>query len=221
MAKLREQLEAFWASLLQRVDAPTSQAFCDSVRTLADRQVEQQALRAGDVAPGFSLRDQEGRVVTLAERIAERPVVLMFVRGGWCPFCTLTLRAYEDALPAIRAAGGDLLALSPQPLHACCATAEQEMLSYPLLHDKDNGVADKYGVTYELDERIRPFYLRLGHDLPRLNGTGNWRVPLPASFIIERDGTIALAHVQPYLERRLEPEQALVTLRELGRKVLV
>lgn len=151
----------------------------------------------------------------LYDRLALGPLVLLFVRGGWCPFCTLTLRAYQAALPAMQAAGADLLAITPQPAGTCSAVAERDLLAFPVLSDQGNAVAGLYGVAYELAPALRALYSRLGHDLPRLNGTGDWRVPLPATFIVNTDRTIARADVQPVAHRRLEPAEVLRTLESL------
>lgn len=173
------------------------------------------ALRPGDEAPDFRLPDQHGAPVRLSERLAIGPVVVLFHRGGWCPFCTLTLRAWQDALPTLHEAGGDLLALSPQQVHACSEAAERDLLAFPVLSDPGCAVADRYGVGYEQPESLRPLYLRLGHDLPRLNGAPSWRIPLPATFVIAPDGRIALAHVKPETWDRLEPDAAITAVRAM------
>ncbi len=142
----------------------------------------------------------------MADRLAHGPVVLLFFRGGWCPFCTLTLRAYQAALPAIQAEGGDLLAITPQLAGPCSAVAERDLLAFPVLSDLGNAVAQRYGVAYTLPAALQAIYRRLGHDLPRLNGTGNWRVPLPATFIVAPTGSLLHTHVEPVAHRRLEPD---------------
>ena len=191
-----------WLARLPVVERDAILAAAEDLRAgAADRN----AIRQGDLAPDFNLRDQHGRAVRLSDHLAQGPVALLFVRGGWCPFCTLTLRAYQDALPAIHAAGADLLGLTPQPADTCSDLAERDLLAFPMLSDSGNAVADSYGVAYELAPALRNVYRRLGHDLPRLNRTGDWRVPLPATFLIGTDGRVVHAHVEPVAHRRLEP----------------
>ncbi len=172
---------------------------------------------AGERAPDFALPDQHGTIVRLADPLALGPVVLLFVRGGWYPFCTLTLRAYQAYLPEIHEAGGDLIAITPQPAATCCYMAERDLLAFQTLSDHDNQVARRYGIAYELDPALRPMYLRLGHDLPRLNATGNWIVPLPATFVIGQDGSVALAHVEAGAHQRLDPSEAVAALAAVRR----
>lgn len=214
-ALLAERLRGFHRAMLQRMDPADVEALRRAEDAIGASGVPGRALGVGQTAPDFTLPDQHGATVRLADRLALGPVVVVFYRGGWCPFCTLTLRAWQDALPGLHDAGGDLLAVSPEPARCCGDTAERDLLAYPLLSDRGNRVAESYGVAYEHPEVIRPLYLRLGHDLPRVNGTGDWRVPLPASFVVGRDGRVALSHAGATPWDRLEPAAAVELVRRL------
>ena len=212
---LSEQLQRFYEGMRNRM-AP---ADLEALR-LADQQTAAaDSVRAmpqpGDIAPPFSLLDQNGVTVSLADRLASGPVVLLFVRGGWCPFCTLSLRAWQEALPRLHDAGGDLLVVSPQRVDVCGMVAERDLLAYSMLSDPGGAVSNRYGIMTELPEIIRPLYLRLGHDLPRINGTGDWRLPLSSTFVIARNGRIALAHAGQTQRHRLEPNAAVEAVRSL------
>lgn len=202
---LTQRLEAFRSGWLARLPPSERDAILAAAEDLRAGGADRHALRQGDLAPDFAVADQHGRTVRLSDQLAYGPVVLLFVRGGWCPFCTLTLRAYQDALPAIHATGANLIGLTPEPADRCSGLAERELLAFPMLSDCGNAVADDYGVAYELAPTLRTVYRRLGHDLPRLNRTGNWRVPLPATFLIGTNGRVAHAHVEPVVHRRSEP----------------
>jgi peroxiredoxin len=173
----------------------------------------------GGIAPDFSLPDQCGEQVALHERLARGPVVLVFFRGAWCPYCTLTLRAWQEALPALRRVGGQILAVSPQPTQGCARMADRDMLDFRVLSDAGNQVARLYGVAYEMPEGLRPFYRKLGHDLPEINGTGDWVAPLPATFVIRPDGRVAHVHVGPLAHQRMEPREAIAMVREMSAPV--
>jgi peroxiredoxin len=124
------------------------------------------------------------------------------------------LRAYQDALPAIQAAGADLLGIGPQPFDSCCAVAERDLLAFSILSDAGNAVAEQFGVVHEIPPVIQALYLRLGHDLPRLNKTDDWRVPLPATFIIGRDGRVIKSHIASTNHARLEPSEVVRALED-------
>jgi peroxiredoxin len=211
---LAEQLAAFHAALLARMPPADAEAMRQSEHMLA--AAGRTMLRAGDAAPDFTLPDQHGRPVRLADRLALGPVVVLFTRGGWCPFCTMVLRAWADALAALQDAGGDLLAIAPQPVPACGSVAERDLLAYPVLSDRDGGVAAAYGVDWELPEAVRPLLLRLGHDLPALNGDGRWRAPLPAVFVVGGDGRVILAHADRTAARRLDPAAVIAAVAASG-----
>ncbi len=212
---LTKQLDAFRGGFIARLPLNERQMILDAAEDLRAGQTGREYPHAGDMAPEIALINQCNKPVSLSERLKFGPVVVLFVRGAWCPFCTLTLRAYQDAYPAIRAAGADLIAVTPQPGGSCSAMVERDLLSFSVLSDLGNQVADQYGVAYELAPALRRIYARLGHDLPKLNQTGDWRVPLPATFIIGSDGRVVKAHVEPTAHRRLEPEQVLTVLDRL------
>jgi len=218
---LAEQLSGFYQGMQSRM-APADLAALRSadLQMVADK-ADQAMLQPGKPAPGFSLVDQNGIRVSLADRLAVGPVVLLFIRGGWCPFCTLQLRAWQDALPRLHDAGGDLLTVSPQQADACSRCAERDLLAYSVLSDPGGNVADSYGVMVELPEIVRPLYLRLGHDLPRINGTGTWRLPVAATFVIApnfdvANGRIAMAHADLELPKRCDPDVAIQAVHRLA-----
>ena len=205
---LQPQLEAFRESFIRRLP-PAERACMDRVGPASGNGP---VLHAGDPAPRFILPDQHGAAVSLVDRLAMGPVMLLFVRGGWCPFCTLTLRAYQAWLPAIHDAGGEIFAITPQPAGPCCQMAERDLLAFQTLSDHGNRTAAAYGIASAIDPALRPMYLRLGHDLPEINATGDWGVPLPATFVINQAGLVTLAHVGTANHLRLEPAQAVAAL---------
>ncbi len=211
---LTQQLDAFRSGWLARLPAKERECILKAAEDLRAGSPDRKSIQRGDTAPDFALPNQHGRIVRLSDRLVHGPVVLVFARGGWCPFCTLTLRAYQAALPGIHAAGGDLLAITPQPADSCSAMAERDLLAFPVLSDAGNAVADSYGVAYELAPALQKIYRRLGHDLPRLNRTGDWRVPLPATFILGAGGRVLSAHVEPVAHRRLEPGAVIQVLQD-------
>lgn len=211
---LSEQLDRFHKGMVQRMCGRDVEALSGLDEELKRAGVGQDVLRPGDTAPEFSLPDQHGTSVRLADRLALGPVVLVFFRGGWCPFCALTLRAWQDALDELHDAGGDLLAVSPQPCSGCSQTAERDLLAFSVLSDRGCQVADSYRVAFDMPQSVRPLYARLGHDLPRINGT--WRLPLPASFVIGRDSRIALTHAAIASWQRLDPGDAIAAVRRVS-----
>lgn len=173
------------------------------------------ALKAGDQAPDFTLPDQTGQLVSLRGLLTRGPVVLTFFRGGWCPFCTLTLRALAAIRPKLRRQGAELVAISPETPSNAAATAERNGLQFPVLTDAGNQLAREYRLVWELDAKMRAVYEKLGHPLPKMNGNTEWTLPVPAGFVVAQDGRISYAHVHTRIDRRIEPQDALDAVRKL------
>ena len=214
MGSLSRQLDGFYAALLDRTDAQTADALRRTQATAA-RALALDARQVGEPAPDFTLSDQDGNAVTLSEQLARGPVVLTFFRGGWCPFCTIALRALNNVAASFRRSGACLIGISPQAPQGIRNLSESHALNFPLLSDHANAVARSYGLVWRLDAETQDIYRRLGHDIPRINGAPGWELPNPAGYVISRDGVIRHAIVDPRVTHRLEPAEALSAVRAL------
>src|SRR4051794_36818263 len=171
------------------------------------------ASAVGDAAPDSELPDARGGSVTLAGLRSDGPVVLVFYRGAWCPYCNLQLRAFQAALADIHAAGATLVAISPQTPDNSLTLAEQAELAFPVLSDVGNAVARRYGLVYALGADDRELHTGIGIDLSAFNDDDSWELPAPAAFVIDADGTIRYASVAGDYRWRVGPDEALAALR--------
>ena len=169
--------------------------------------------QVGDPAPDFTLADCQNRPVTLSDLLRAGPVVLSFFRGEWCPFCRIELDALIEARTAIAEAGAHLVMVSPQPPTALLLERTQAMPGLTVLHDPLNGVGLQYGLIFRMPDMLRRSLLDLGVDLTHLYGSDAWLLPIPATYVVRPNGTIALAHVDPDYTRRLDPEQLVQKVR--------
>jgi peroxiredoxin len=170
---------------------------------------------AGDVAPGFDLPNARGERVALAGLLARGPVVLSFYRGGWCPYCNIELKGLQQRLDEIQDAGGTLVAVSPELPDVSQDTIARNGLRFEVLSDLGNRVASEYGLDFVLDAELRPIYKAWGADVAARNGDESYRLPMPATFVIDANGTIAESFVDVDYTRRLEPDRIIAVLREL------
>jgi peroxiredoxin len=170
------------------------------------------ALKAGDKAPEFTLKDGDGNTVSSAELLAHGPLVVSFYRGVWCPYCNIELQALEASLPAIRKAGTNLVAISPQTAPNSRKSQRQNKLSFPILGDSGNNVAAAFGLRFKLPDYLIDLYKQLKNDLPAFNGDDSWTLPIPGRFVIGQDGIIRYADVNPDYTRRPEPDELLPAL---------
>ena len=164
-----------------------------------EQRAERSALKAGQTAPDFTLPGVDGKPAKLSVFLKKGPVVLTFYRGGWCPYCNAQLKSYQDALPAIQGAGATLVAVSPQLPDRSVMVAARHELAFPVLSDVGNKVAKSFGLTFVLEGEMASRYAFLAD----YNGAGPLELPLPATYVIGRDGKILFAFVQADYKQRL------------------
>ena len=171
------------------------------------------ALKAGDRAPDFTLDGPDGTPVSSADLLARGPLVVSFYRGVWCPYCNMELQALQAALADFRAAGADLVAISPQTRVNSRKAVRENGLEFPILSDPHNDVAAAFGLRFELPDYLVDLYQSLGNQLPSFNGDESWTLPMPGRFVIGSDGIITYAEVNPDYTRRPEPSDMLPAIR--------
>jgi peroxiredoxin len=166
------------------------------------------------MAPAFELKDHNGKLVSSAEMLSHGRLVLCFIRGRWCPFCVGQMEAMNAILPQIEQAQASLVAISPQTVQQSFFMADQHKLRFPLLGDAGNQVASQFGLVYRVPDDQQAVYRRAFVNLPFANGEESWELPIPATYILDRDGTILYASANPDYTERPEPANIL---RLLGR----
>lgn len=175
------------------------------------------ALKAGDKIPAFILADPEGKKVSSAALLAEGPLVISFYRGVWCPYCNMELQALQEIMPKFETLGASLVAISPQNPVNSRKSVRQNGLSFPILSDPHNDVAAAFGLRFQLPDYLAELYRSLKNELPAFNGDESWTLPMPARFVVDQDGTILYAEVNPDYTRRPEPNDMLPALRRAGK----
>ena len=174
------------------------------------------ALQPGGLAPDFILPGVDGRSVRLYTELERGPVVLVFYRGGWCPYCKIHLRGFQKTFADFQAAGAQVMVISPQLPDQSLITREKSKLAFPVLSDVGLNTARAFGVAFELPEALLNLYADFDHPLEHFNGMeGSKELPLPATFVIRADRTIAYVHAEADCTRRSEPLEVLNLVREL------
>lgn len=206
---LADQLADFKAGFKQRV-VPERVAMMEAATAdLRASRIEARALQVGARAPDVTLPDAMNRPVRLSDLWRRGPLVLVFYRGGWCPYCNLELRAWSEQLPSLSHMGSQLVAVSPQTPDNSLSTTQKNELAYPVLSDSELQASEAFGVAFELPPQLIELYGRVGNDLPVLNGNGRWVLPVPATYVIDRDGRVAFAHIEADYRERAEPKLVL------------
>jgi peroxiredoxin len=213
---LQDELDSFRAEFLKKAPPGRAELYDAKVEELRRTFPTQTILRESGAAPDFTLPDASGTPFTLSERLRNGPVVLIFYRGGWCPYCNIQLRAFQRSLDAIAAHGGQLAAISPQLPDGSLSTAESNKLGYAVLSDVGNKVARSFGLVYDLPQELRDALTANGKALPGLNGDESWELPLPSVYVIDTHRTIALARAELDYRDRVAPETVIEVLAKLG-----
>lgn len=174
------------------------------------------ALKAGGTAPDFILPDAHGEPVRLHSLLKDGPVVVVFYRGGWCPYCNLHLRGFQRRLQEFQALGARIVAISPQLPDNSLSTQEKNELAFHVLSDVGNKVARQFGIVLELSGELLKLYRLFGHALEDFNGeTGRKELPVPGTFLLDLKGVVRLAHVDVDYTRRLDPDNVIDFLKAL------
>ena len=212
---LKNEIEDLKAKCLPQVPDKIKESMRKAEENLRKLRLAERALGTGDIAVDFTLPNAKGEPVSSEALRKDGPVVLSFYRGSWCPYCNLELKALQDVHAEIRALGASLVAISPQLPDETMSTTENTHLEFEVLSDVNSEIADQYGLTFSLAEELRPIYKKWGADVATVNDDPDWKLPLPATYVIDQDGKIVNSFADEDYSKRLEPDEILDSLREL------
>src|SRR5262245_48925546 len=201
------------AGLLSQIGEDALSTYDRDAEAMGAGNLFEHAVGVGDRAPLFRLPDARGGEVALAELLEDGPVVLVFYRGAWCPYCNLQLAAFQNALADIRATGATLVAISPQTPDQSLTLAEQKQLEFAVLSDAGNAVASKYGLVFTQSEAVTSTSRRLGIELADVNGDDSNTLPAASTFVIGEDGVVRFASISGDFRWRVGSEEVLTALR--------
>ncbi len=170
------------------------------------------AIKAGDRAPHFQLKDQDGNDVSSAALLVKGPLVVTFYRGVWCPYCNIELQAINEVLPEIQAYGANVVAISPQtPVNSRKSVRTNE-LDFPVLSDENGQTGADFGLRFALPDYLVELYKNLKNDLPAFNNDPSWTLPMPARYVVGQDGIVLYSEVNPDYTRRPDPSDMFPVL---------
>jgi peroxiredoxin len=205
---LREILAERQDAITKYVPAETQGVHARAIAELKRKNLAANILSVGAKVPNFQLEDQDGKLVSSSDLLTNR-LVLHFFRGRWCPFCVAQLEAVNLIVPRLAETGANLAAISPQTVKQSYFMRDQHHFHFPLLSDSSNCVARQFGLTYRVPDEQKAIYQRSFVNLPLVNGDDSWELPVPATYIIDRDGTILYACADEDYTARPEPQAIL------------
>jgi peroxiredoxin len=209
---LREILAERKESIAKYVPAETQAIHARAIAELKQKRLAANILPVGSKIPQFQLPDQNGKNISSDDLLAKGRLVLCFIRGRWCPFCVAQMEAMNAILPEIEKAGASLAAISPQTVKQSFFMHDQHKLHFPLLSDAGNSIARGFGLTYRVSDEQQDLYKRTFVNLPFVNGDDSWELPIPATYVIDRAGTVFYAWGSEDYTERPEPSDIISIL---------
>lgn len=209
MTPLQDQLDEITANTRHLVQADRLAVGERAIAELFATGIEERILPVGALAPEFALKDAGGKLVRSADMLALGPLVIKFFRGRWCPYCMTELETWRDLYGRLREHNALMVAIGPQTERQSDFMAGQHGLPFPVLTDPDNALAEQFGLVYTVPDYLRDYYLSILVNIPFVNGEPSWRLPLPATYVIGRDGVVLFAEAHADFRVRPEPEDAL------------
>lgn len=188
---LQRQLDAKLAEVRTKMPVQAGQLITAGMAELAGMGLGLDLPDLGSPAPDFSLPNQIGDQIRQADLLANGPLVIAFYRGSWCPFCNLTLRAYQSVIDEIEGLGASLVAVSPERADRSRDMVAENRFRFDVLHDANNAYASKYGIAFRVPEAHDTLMNKFGLSSETINGAPGWALPDTSTFIVDSDGTIA------------------------------
>lgn len=177
--------------------------------------IQKRALKVGARIPSIRLPDASGQMRSVQDLLKKGPVVLSFYRGGWCPFCNKQLSSYAAHYDEFRKRGAELVAISPETPEQATDTQNKDKIPFVTLSDANNAVAGKFGLVFSVSPEVKRLYLDMGIDLEKSQGNGDWKLPLPATYVVRQDGRIAYAFIDVDYRKRASEDNLWKALDDL------
>ena len=207
---IAEQVAGYHRASAGQLPAEVAEAFAAEQRALAAAGGPSGVVQPGTRLPDGELLGVAGQPATLAETLSGKPAVIVFYRGGWCPYCSIALRTYQAQLvPPLAERGISLIAISPQAPDGSLSTKEAKELTFTVLSDPGNQIAGQLGILTAPSDGARAAQLQLGLDLTQVNADGTTGLPMPTVVIADADGVIRWIDVHRDYTTGTEPGQVL------------
>lgn len=213
-SSLEKEIRKLQDILLGNINQKTYSSIVKTIEVLKSSYISQNFLQVGDQAPNFVLPNALGEKFELKQLVKKGKVIISFIRGGWCPYCYLELRALQKYLKQFQELGVTVIAISSERADYCLNTMERNGLQFEVLSDKANKVAQQYKLVYKSESDI-DLLGELGLNEAVSRGDLSYELPVPATFIIDEWMTVRYAFTEPDYRKRAEPDELLFRLTQM------
>ena len=209
---LKAQIDAYNVQKEAKLPADVLALMDTTNEELIAQHIKDNALQVGAKVDNFTLANHSGESIELNDLLNKGPVIISFYRGGWCPYCNLELKALNDYLAQFKTQSAQLIAISPQLPDETLSTTQKNELEFDVLSDVSNRVAEQFGLLFTLDERIQALYTQFGIDFEHYYGDKSFKLPLPATYVINQEDVITYAFLNEDYTLRAEPIDIMAAL---------
>lgn len=212
---LKEQISIMQQEMIRDIPVDVLKDLMDANAQMISEKPEKKALKKGDKIPDFTLYRHTGEPLAISDVVRDKKLVISFYRGTWCPYCSMELRSLIQHYEAIKQAGAELIAISPELPDESMGLIDELDVPFPVLSDPGNLVAKEFGLVVHLSGALQKVYLGFDFDLVKKNGDLNWTLPIPATYLVRQDRLIHYAFIDPDYTRRMEPDDIVSELQRL------
>jgi len=210
---LTAQLKEKAAQSANKIPETIQKIMNNGIDNLRDSQLITRALKTGDKIPEISLPNTANKTISIQELLLNKNVVISFYRGGWCPYCNMELKALQDIVPQLNKVNAGLIAISPETPDVSLTTAEKNELKFAVLSDIDNTYAKSLGLAFKMPEDLQRVYKEFNINVDKHNGNQNFELPMPATYVVNKEREIISSFVPEDYTERLDPETILEVLK--------
>lgn len=175
-------------------------------------------IHVGEKAPNFRLKNTFGKEINLQDELKKGPIILVFYRGAWCPFCNMHMHALQQSMDEFKKYGAQLIAITPQTPDKSVEQIKKDGYPFEILSDLDNSVMKEYKLYFELPKELLDIYKRHGLDIESYNGENRTGLPIPGAFVIDQRGVVRAMQANTDYKIRMEPNDIVKALQEISKR---
>jgi len=223
LPSIQKRVDVYNQEKMKHKDAPKmSEADMALMKKAADdleKSFPNPGLPLNSLAPDFELKNAYGKKVSLSSYLKKGPVVLVFYRGAWCPYCNIHLHALLESEATFNKYGAALIAVTPQTPDKSLGQVKKDKYPFEILSDLNYTVAKAYNLYFEVTPELHAFYKsKFGLDIEAFNGKGRLGLPVPGTFVINQAGKIVALHAKLDYKTRMEPSEIVKALKTINKK---
>ncbi|XOB61214.1 peroxiredoxin-like family protein [Campylobacterota bacterium DY0563] len=210
MSRLIDAIEEYKQGFKEKVPFEVQELMLNATKELEKLRLSKNSKKVGEKLENEAFFDINSKEVNLYDFFEDKDfLIVSFYRGAWCPYCNLELKSLQAYLNEFKKANASLISISPQTPDFSLTTKEKNELEFEVLSDIENKVAKKYGLVFSLADELKPIYKKFGIDIPSSNSDYSYELPMPATFVIDKTGTIIYSFVNEDYTKREEPQNIL------------